>query len=453
MESVENQINTLTQKQARVFKEEREEAFGEIRSFLRNEENVSAMFADSQGSLNCRKLWRGLLSAFWLTDKRPVQQEFADQLALLVHSLSDEYKMTFLDAFWTELQIQWQVLDKWRLSKYMSLCRFAFREMARWLVQCDMKFHEEYNELMSLNVLLPDTEYGVDIQLHLIQLFLTEISQVDDLEIDHVAKLLVPFFDLLGKSDNPSIKANMEDYILSRLLEVEDDDDKIPSFKRMKALFSDFSQKEDVNQEIFSHWYLKFCNMMDMEELQEDSSTGFGFSDASVPSVKKNGGYDSLKNESGEATGFGNFPEESKHSKKSKSPKKSKKEKSKKSTPKKEKSTPKKSPKKSTPKKSTPTKMTPTKSTKSTPVKTPRRSVSFSDQNTQKFFRKRDIVRTKHTPNLKPKKGILKVKSPFAEPKKSKKTVLGKRKRTIEKVAMSPKVRRLSLLFKGVETL
>jgi ribosomal RNA-processing protein 1 len=62
-----------------------------------------------------QKLWRGLYYAMWMSDKTPIQQELAHNLAKLVHAFSSsEMVFVFQRAFWSILQREWQGLDRLR---------------------------------------------------------------------------------------------------------------------------------------------------------------------------------------------------------------------------------------------------------------------------------------------------------------------------------------------------
>eukprot|EP01116_Phalansterium_solitarium_P002861 TRINITY_DN1317_c0_g5_i1.p1 TRINITY_DN1317_c0_g5~~TRINITY_DN1317_c0_g5_i1.p1 ORF type:complete len:587 (-),score=298.27 TRINITY_DN1317_c0_g5_i1:991-2751(-) len=84
--------------------------------------------------LEMMKIWRGLFYCMWLSDKPLVQQELAESLAKLVHSLpNDDSALLFIQAFWRTIEQQWHTLDRLRLDKFYSLLRRFVEQSLRLL--------------------------------------------------------------------------------------------------------------------------------------------------------------------------------------------------------------------------------------------------------------------------------------------------------------------------------
>mmetsp|Transcript_96969 Transcript_96969/g.269816 ORF Transcript_96969/g.269816 Transcript_96969/m.269816 type:complete len:366 (-) Transcript_96969:282-1379(-) len=78
--------------------------------------------------LDYLKLWKGLYFGFWMSDKRPVQQELAVNVALLINDIPSAKQGTWVDAFWEIMQASWEKLDRHRMSKYMLFLRIVVAE-------------------------------------------------------------------------------------------------------------------------------------------------------------------------------------------------------------------------------------------------------------------------------------------------------------------------------------
>mmetsp|Transcript_20051 Transcript_20051/g.63435 ORF Transcript_20051/g.63435 Transcript_20051/m.63435 type:complete len:355 (-) Transcript_20051:96-1160(-) len=88
--------------------------------------------------LEFMKLWKGLFFAMWMADKRPVQQELAVSIALLINEVSPAQQAMWIDTFWETMQTAWDKLDKHRMNKYLLFVRinvaevFKVLRLAKW---------------------------------------------------------------------------------------------------------------------------------------------------------------------------------------------------------------------------------------------------------------------------------------------------------------------------------
>lgn len=74
------------------------------------------------------KLWKGLYFGVWMADKRPVQQELAVNVALLLEDIPREKQIMWMDCFWETMQAAWENLDKHRIGKYLLFIRIVVAE-------------------------------------------------------------------------------------------------------------------------------------------------------------------------------------------------------------------------------------------------------------------------------------------------------------------------------------
>ncbi|CAE7462708.1 RRP1B [Symbiodinium natans] len=79
--------------------------------------------------LEYMKVWKGLYFAVWMADKRPVQQELAVNIALLLNDVPREKRTLWIDTFWETMRDSWEKLDVHRVNKYLLLLRIVLAEI------------------------------------------------------------------------------------------------------------------------------------------------------------------------------------------------------------------------------------------------------------------------------------------------------------------------------------
>jgi len=78
--------------------------------------------------LEYRKLWKALYFCMWMSDKRPVQQELAVKIALLINEVPPERQSQWFEVFWETMTAGYENLDVHRLSKYAMFMRVVLSE-------------------------------------------------------------------------------------------------------------------------------------------------------------------------------------------------------------------------------------------------------------------------------------------------------------------------------------
>jgi len=72
----------------------------------------------------------------WAADKVPVQMDVAQKIAHMVHLFdkqSNEEMLNWIKAGFEIFHREWDKLDYWRTSKFLSLARFCFNEVYLFL--------------------------------------------------------------------------------------------------------------------------------------------------------------------------------------------------------------------------------------------------------------------------------------------------------------------------------
>lgn len=85
--------------------------------------------------LELQKLWKGLMYCMWMSDKRPVQQDLAVELSLIMNKVEEGCFLPWLTAFYQTFLEEFNKLDRHRVDKYLLFLRIFTAE----IFQCMMK--------------------------------------------------------------------------------------------------------------------------------------------------------------------------------------------------------------------------------------------------------------------------------------------------------------------------
>eukprot|EP01126_Amoeba_proteus_P051522 TRINITY_DN6158_c0_g2_i2.p1 TRINITY_DN6158_c0_g2~~TRINITY_DN6158_c0_g2_i2.p1 ORF type:complete len:259 (-),score=34.47 TRINITY_DN6158_c0_g2_i2:69-788(-) len=100
------------------------------------------------------KAWKALFFCFWHSDKPLVQQDLARRLANMIHLCTTmSNSCLFMSAFWRTMCREWQRIDKLRLDKFMSLCRFF---LAQSMAFCSLQDWSEERAAAFAGILNPE---------------------------------------------------------------------------------------------------------------------------------------------------------------------------------------------------------------------------------------------------------------------------------------------------------
>lgn len=118
--AAQNEIN-FGKRLAHTDKKVRDHAFEEVNKWLLRNPDLTR--------LEMLKMWKGLYFAYWMSDKRPVQQELAVGIALLINRIPEKRTVLWMEAFWQTMKVHWEKVDKHRVDKFMLLLRINLAEM------------------------------------------------------------------------------------------------------------------------------------------------------------------------------------------------------------------------------------------------------------------------------------------------------------------------------------
>lgn len=187
------------QRLAHTEKKYRDQALKKLSKYLAHKRAWTALDWD--------KLWKALFYCMWMSDKRPVQLELAQNLAGLVHVLpSRALALEFVHSFFRTMHREWHGLDGLRLDKFYDLVRQFVRQTLVMLAKHSFARAavSEFVSILSTEVV---SQRPNGLRMHLADLYLAEISNAvgDSVPTGAFLLLLEPFFTLLSSEYDKSV--------------------------------------------------------------------------------------------------------------------------------------------------------------------------------------------------------------------------------------------------------
>ncbi|KAF2761631.1 Nop52-domain-containing protein [Pseudovirgaria hyperparasitica] len=187
----------------------RDEALQSLRVYLGSRKGLN--------DIELLKLWKGLFYCMWMSDKRPVQQRLANDLASLVDILPHETVLPFLSAFWKTMAAQWSEIDRLRMDKFLLLIRrylhtsFKFLSHDNWKNTSDITAHAEVLQTTPLNIY--DSKIPNGLRLHVADIFIDELDRVDEERQGHMPlnTMLEPLKELGTKSPTKPVRERVKE--------------------------------------------------------------------------------------------------------------------------------------------------------------------------------------------------------------------------------------------------
>lgn len=192
---------SLAQRLAHVEKSVRDAAFATISTWVTSHKAADEKTAHAE----MLKMWKALFYCMWMSDKAPVQQELALNLAKVLRSLTDSSQRAratlYVRVFFETMTREWTGLDQYRVNKYMSLIRRMLREMFRFCAACKWAPAAVGSMVEILRDVMLDTASSriTGIRLHLADIYVTELmAAVPDCTTEQFQSLAEPVYAVLG---------------------------------------------------------------------------------------------------------------------------------------------------------------------------------------------------------------------------------------------------------------
>eukprot|EP00656_Telonema_subtile_P049269 TRINITY_DN6081_c0_g1_i1.p1 TRINITY_DN6081_c0_g1~~TRINITY_DN6081_c0_g1_i1.p1 ORF type:complete len:409 (+),score=186.47 TRINITY_DN6081_c0_g1_i1:129-1355(+) len=205
-EAAEQQERQLTwgKKLAHNDKKVRDKTVKVLRQWLSKMPNMS--------DLDFLKLWKGLFYCFWMSDKRPVQRELAENIASLVASCHQNSRLAFIKGFFVTMLREWSGIDRLRLDKYFVLLEvfleasFAALHGLDW----DEEVVDTFVADMEQSVLSPKETGGMS--MFVMKKWLPKLRAASsEVPMEALGKLLEPFLGIVAAShDKHNVKLCVE---------------------------------------------------------------------------------------------------------------------------------------------------------------------------------------------------------------------------------------------------
>uniref|UniRef100_A0A3Q1G4L7 Ribosomal RNA processing 1B n=1 Tax=Acanthochromis polyacanthus TaxID=80966 RepID=A0A3Q1G4L7_9TELE len=156
------------------------------------------------------KLWKGLFYCLWMQDKPLLQEELSKQISTLIHSFSDTDKqLLYLESFLLTFKREWTGIDRLRMDKFFQLVRFVFRQTFEALKRKNWESSavSKFLEMLTAQLLQSSSEAPCGLQLHILDLYLTELAIVGSAELtaDQNLTFIEPFCKTAAKTKNQTL--------------------------------------------------------------------------------------------------------------------------------------------------------------------------------------------------------------------------------------------------------
>uniref|UniRef100_A0A3P9KDC8 Ribosomal RNA processing 1 n=1 Tax=Oryzias latipes TaxID=8090 RepID=A0A3P9KDC8_ORYLA len=193
----------LAQRLASNEKPVRTRALRKLKKYISAREGTAGGFSAEE----LLKLWKGLFYCLWMQDKPLLQEELSSQISNLVHSFPHTDKqLLFLQSFLQTMKREWTGIDRLRMDKFFQLIRFMFRQSFEVLKRnsWDSRAVTGFLELLGSQLLQSDSETPAGLQLHILELYLTELAAVGSAELTAEQNLtfIDPFCRTVAKTKN-----------------------------------------------------------------------------------------------------------------------------------------------------------------------------------------------------------------------------------------------------------
>ncbi|KAK4023702.1 hypothetical protein OUZ56_009101 [Daphnia magna] len=188
----------------------RDRSLKKLRRWIAARSTVPDAFTDDE----LMKLWKGLFYCMWMSDKPLIQEDLAETISGLVHSIVD--RMTGLKFIATALKTMardWSGIDTWRMDKFLMFVRRIIRHSLEYLAQGDWKKEEvdAYSKMLSEVIINANESTAalnvtIGLQLHVTNLFPEELAKAggEGLSSSTISKMFEPFAKCLAtKEINP----------------------------------------------------------------------------------------------------------------------------------------------------------------------------------------------------------------------------------------------------------
>ncbi|XP_061782272.1 uncharacterized protein [Nerophis lumbriciformis] len=211
----------LAQKLASNEKPIRTKALKKLRKYI----NVRSQKAtDGFTSEELLKLWKGLFYCLWMQDKPLLQEVLSNSVSSLIKSFHDvNGQFLYVESFFKTFKREWTGIDRLRMDKFFQLVRFMFRQTFEMLKKktWESSVVERFLQLLTTELLLSGSNAPTGLQLHVLDLYLTELAAVGSAELtaDQNLIFIEPFCKTAAKTKNRTLFRAICNSIFSTIID------------------------------------------------------------------------------------------------------------------------------------------------------------------------------------------------------------------------------------------
>ncbi|XP_027982304.1 ribosomal RNA processing protein 1 homolog A [Eumetopias jubatus] len=170
------------------------------------------------------KVWKGLFYCMWMQDKPLLQEELGRTISQLIHAFqTTEAQHLFLQTFWQTMNREWTGIDRLRLDKFYMLMRMVLSESLKALKTQGWQERqiEQLLELLTTEILHPDSQAPSGVKSHFLEIFLEELSKVGAAELtaDQNLKFIDPFCTIAARTQDSLVLHNITRGIFEAIVE------------------------------------------------------------------------------------------------------------------------------------------------------------------------------------------------------------------------------------------
>ncbi|XP_008277655.1 ribosomal RNA processing protein 1 homolog B [Stegastes partitus] len=201
------------------------------------------------------KLWKGLFYCLWMQDKPLLQEELSKQISNLIHSFGDTDKqLLYLESFLLTFKREWTGIDRLRMDKFFQLVRFVFRQTFEALKRKNWESSavSKFLDMLTAQLLQSSSEAPCGLQLHILDLYMTELATVGSAELtaDQNLTFIEPFCKTAAKTKNQTLFSAICRSIFSTIIDQAPFaiEDLMKEMKAAEASDSDSGQASDEDE-------------------------------------------------------------------------------------------------------------------------------------------------------------------------------------------------------------
>ncbi|KAG7502228.1 ribosomal RNA processing 1-like B [Solea senegalensis] len=170
------------------------------------------------------KLWKGLFYCLWMQDKPLMQEDLSNHISSLIHSFHDlDGQILYLEGFLQTMKREWTGIDRLRMDKFFQLVRFVFRQTFVMLKRKNWESSgvARFLQLLTAELLQHDSAAPCGLQLHILDLYLTELATVgsEELTADQNLLFIEPFCKTAAKTKDRTLFGAICSNIFSTIIE------------------------------------------------------------------------------------------------------------------------------------------------------------------------------------------------------------------------------------------